>query len=375
MLAVVLVIGGAAFMSSVPAAFPIPKANVNVTPVGVPYQQLTTGGWDDVDPEWSPNGSLIAFVSDRNGTWGIFTMSPNGTTQERLTSTTVTATNISWSPDSSSIAYWLYDDGRTSIEVVRLSDLSTFQVSENGSEVAQAPAVWSPDGSRLLYYDFNPAAQLVCSDLTTMSSRVLANVNGSDISASWIADDEITYSNLNDGLYEVMWLNLTSGAGGPLISGSSNYLGGAVNPNGTRIAYYSDQQVPLRGNDIFEFSGYNVWSSQIFPRTSDAYLYSRMGENTPYRPGVVVMSSQLQFSPDGNLLACVLDNPVFGTGVYVWNYIDQTVVNVGPTGGEALNPTWAPDSTTVAFSCNESGSFHIWSAAISGLVNMPPPAY
>jgi len=55
---------------------------------GVPAEtRLTDNSAEDKWPEWSPDGSKIIFVSDRDGYNEVYTMNPDGTDQRRLTNT------------------------------------------------------------------------------------------------------------------------------------------------------------------------------------------------------------------------------------------------------------------------------------------------
>ena len=47
---------------------------------------LTSNSADDETPSWSPNGSKIAFSSDRVGNYEIYVMDADGSNQTRLTS-------------------------------------------------------------------------------------------------------------------------------------------------------------------------------------------------------------------------------------------------------------------------------------------------
>jgi LysM repeat protein len=46
--------------------------------------RLTSNGANDGLPTWSPDGNTIAFVSDRDGTWAIWAMNPDGSNQRKL---------------------------------------------------------------------------------------------------------------------------------------------------------------------------------------------------------------------------------------------------------------------------------------------------
>jgi Tol biopolymer transport system component len=64
---------------------------------------LTTGL--DNFPSWSPKGDRIAFTSDRDGDYEIYTIKPDGTDVQRLTSVPGNEAHSAWSPDGEWIAF------------------------------------------------------------------------------------------------------------------------------------------------------------------------------------------------------------------------------------------------------------------------------
>jgi len=387
-LAAVLALGGALFAVTRPVPFPIPTANISVSiPAGLPYQQVTTGNWDDLYPEWSPNGNLVAYVSDKGGMWSVWVMNSNGSRAHRLTTASLGAGDPSWSPDSSSIAYWRMDGPSASIVVVDVSRGYTFTASGDSDNVVMATPKWSPDGSRLLYYRNNPTLQLMCVDLASLTSRVLASVNGTDTNPNWAADDRVIYSALEGGFYVTSWINLTSGERGLLTMGDQNNRGGVISPDGTEMAYYSDVTFPRQLTNGFNLSGYNVWVSPVYLTEYDiwkgqiqglhsSYLFEYVSESDRYRPGDVVASEPLRWSADGKTLAVVLDNSIYGLGVYVWSVGTSNLMRVGPSTGVSMQPSWSPNASVVAYSCNATGNFHVWTYSASGAgVNKGPAGY
>ena len=82
---------------------------------GTGMKTLTPDASNEGLPVWSPDGRSIAFLSDRNGTWGLWVMDADGSNQYKLvqldgspdgevqmaqafTSVGWTEEQISWSP-------------------------------------------------------------------------------------------------------------------------------------------------------------------------------------------------------------------------------------------------------------------------------------
>ena len=64
----------------------------------------------DMDPDWSPDGTKIAFVSDRNGgVYQIYVMDADGENQTRLTDGPREKREPDWSPDGGKIAFSVRD--------------------------------------------------------------------------------------------------------------------------------------------------------------------------------------------------------------------------------------------------------------------------
>jgi len=73
-----------------------------------------TAGEKDSDPQWSPDGKLIAFTAKRkdDSEAQIYTIAPDGGEATRLTSAATGVTAIKWFPDSKRVAFvsWVWPD-------------------------------------------------------------------------------------------------------------------------------------------------------------------------------------------------------------------------------------------------------------------------
>jgi hypothetical protein len=72
---------------------------------GVNQTQLTFNDEEDNYPAWSPDGTKIAFASNRDGDYEIFTMEIDGSNTVKLTDNNIDDNNPAWSFDGTKIAF------------------------------------------------------------------------------------------------------------------------------------------------------------------------------------------------------------------------------------------------------------------------------
>ena len=113
---------------------------------------LTTLGQNQ-DPEWSPDGTRIAFVSNRlGGVFDVWVMNADGTGQTRITQESGDAEAPSWSPDGGRIAYDTTAlGGDKDVAVIAVGGGGRLVVA--GGSGDQSLPVWSPDGARIVFQD------------------------------------------------------------------------------------------------------------------------------------------------------------------------------------------------------------------------------
>ena len=116
---------------------------------GIGRERLTDEEGDDSDPAWSPDGSLIAFSSHRDGHRDIWVMNADGSGLSRVTDDEPDDTGPTWSPDGSMIAYSSTRDENADIYIVNVDGSGIRRVSfDDGWNIEPS---WSPDGSKIAF--------------------------------------------------------------------------------------------------------------------------------------------------------------------------------------------------------------------------------
>jgi Tol biopolymer transport system component len=133
---------------------------------GSEKNQLTNMEWSDLEPEWCPDGSSIAFTSDRGGKRSIWLMSAQGSHPKKISGRLTDRPgvsgvhNIAWHPNGriiSCVVPQLEDEDR-GIWTIDIESGSAQRIPFDFFNLVQGTD-WSPDGKRIAFCFFHPDEQ------------------------------------------------------------------------------------------------------------------------------------------------------------------------------------------------------------------------
>lgn len=146
-----------------------------------------TEGYELSHPQWSPDGSKIAYVTNEspqsvNYTLGV--MDADGSNPTRLTFDGRGDRDPSWSPDGDRILYWSWASGNPDVWVINADGSNPLQLTR--SEAFDIFPAWSPDGTKVAFSSNRapPHDQFdifIVSAVPTLSTSTLSISLSSDI--------------------------------------------------------------------------------------------------------------------------------------------------------------------------------------------------
>ena len=258
-----------------------------------------------VVPVAALNEGKIAFCSERDGIWEIYTMNPDGSGQVRLTTNTEYDYYPAWSPDGSRIAYmtdWmtgLEGDNQREIYVMKADGTDPVRLTNNTADDL-FPA-WSPDGSK------------------------------------------IAFTSDRDGFYEIYTMNADGTNQTRITSNSVIDSLPSWSPDGSKIAFISNR---------------DVWDrSEIYTMNTDGTNPIRLTHGGGSKPS---------WSPDGSKIVYYQQSSV-ASWIYTMNAdgTNQVPLSAGYSIYDKL-PAWSPDGLKIVFVSDRDGNDEIYTMNADG---------
>ena len=203
---------------------------------GATFTNLTNDPSSDDGPTWSPDGQMIAFVSNRvfsaNREWShIFVMNADGTGPTQLTSGEWHAGWPAWSPDGGKIAF------------ARSGGPNIYVMNSDGSAITQLTSglhpSWSPDGTRIAFSNVFDVFVMNAdgSEVTQVTTAMSTGVH-----PTWSPDGtKIAFASDQDGTRHIYVMNPDGTGVTQLTFGIQPNDYPAWSPDNSKIAFASER--------------------------------------------------------------------------------------------------------------------------------------
>lgn len=307
---------------------------------GSNVKRLTHNLADEDNPKWTPDGRKILFDSDRDGNMEIYVMDADGSNQTRLTRNNAYDSATTWSPDGSMIAFASNRDNSNSY------NLDIYVMNADGSNVRRivddpeydAEPKWSPDGQKILFvtgrnttfnvYEMNPGG--------TGQRKLNSDVNKSDGSPAWSFDGRnIAFVRNVEGKDQIYVMDADGNNLKRVTLNSANNVAPSWFPDGSKLAFQTDRD----GNwEIYVMSV----DGELAQLTDDP-----ADDVTP------------DWSPDGSKIA-FSSNRAGKQHIYVMNADGNSPTQLTTSAEDDSEPSWSPDGKRIAFTSSRDGNKEIY---------------
>ena len=259
-------------------------------------RRLTRHPANDFDPVWSPDGTHIAFVSERDYNQEIYVMNVADALEDtdenalrRLTDNQANDHSPTWSPDGAHVAFASDRDGDEEIYVVNADGGGLQRLTDN--DARDTAPDWSADGSQIAFESNRDGRrQIYVMQADGSHQRRLTNSDASDYSPAWSPDGtQIAFHSSRDGGWKIFVMNRDGSDPRRLTNNEGQAADPVWSPDGTQILYSIHNAGKDPGLYIVNADGRN---SRFLPATIGGYQH----DWHPFDTSPTAASSQTNIS-------------------------------------------------------------------------------
>ncbi|MGW1682784.1 amidohydrolase family protein [Saccharopolyspora sp. NPDC002376] len=298
---------------------------------GSGLRQLTTGSSDHREPKFSPDGRYLAFTSDRaGGGYQVFVLEWASGRITQVTTGRPDTSMPSWSPDGAAL---VYTAATAAIERVELASGQVHTLVEAGKGASLYGPSLSPDGAFLAYVRISGTR----SDLLVDEHPVTEGEDVFAFAPRWLSANELLYT-----------------ADGKLrrhrLGGGHAEIGFTATVAVQTRRSYPPRRPGLRGGTVAGIASpvCSPDGRQIAFRALNALWLMPVGGTPRKLVADGYFNSDPDFSPDGRRLVYVSDRA--GTAdLWLHDLETGTEQRFSAINGAQLTPRFAPDGNRIAY--------------------------
>lgn len=273
--------------------------------------------------------SKIAFASNRNGNYDIFTINPDGSDETQITTSKAEDLGGDFSPDGQFLVFWSFDGSvnppANNMWFMRADGTDLVKLGLGAGKVS-----WSADGHQVIYNSIWEAGgnfDIISVNLEEKAVKRLTEDPESDTTPDWSPDGKtIAFTSYRDGTPHIYLMNADGSEQRRLTNSAMAELNPEWSPDGKMIAFWS---------------GDPVGTTQVYLINSDGTGLKQLTDS----PG---LNDGAYFSPDGKKI--VFSSRRTGNReLYLVNIDGTELVQLTHDPGEDLNPAWSSGGRTFTF--------------------------
>ncbi|HEY7056595.1 MAG TPA: S9 family peptidase [Vicinamibacterales bacterium] len=286
-------------------------------------RQLTSGKKSSTSPTWSPDGSRLAFASDRDEKRQIYLIDPRGGEARKLTSTEEGVGSFAWSPDGASIAF-TSSDPKSDAMKEREKTLGDFEIVDQDHRLSH---LWLIDVSS------KEVRRLTKGEFTV--GQFSWSPGGREIAF----DHRINADNSNGGTADISVVTVADATVRQLVTQDGPDTNPVWSPDGSKIAFQTAMARPF-------------------------FYYANAAIAIVPAAGGTVENISAAFDEDASLVKWTSAGLFFGASSHTWSYLysiepaSHTVTKHAPaTSWIGSGFSLTPDGRTTAFLASDATTF------------------